>query len=153
MLMKSLTGVLVLMALTGCTQEPSDYRLRCDKYCSRLDALLDEKCGSSGDWELCKPWIEKVGPLADEISTELEGAKDAGDRQYVLRARTNVKKVREGIKGYAELRCHEKLDVGLGDKKKNSRFFDCTREWQEIGTSLELLSIDLSVGASSKPYA
>jgi len=153
MLMKSLTGVLVLLVLTGCAQEPSDYRLRCDKYCSRLDAVLDEKCGSSSDWDLCKPWIEKVGPLADEIGAELEGAKDVGDRQYVYQARTNVKKVKEGIKGYTELRCHEKLEIELGGKKNNSRFFDCTRHWQDVGTNLELLSVALSVGASSKPFA
>lgn len=140
-----LAAVLLLVA---CAREPSEYRLLCDKYCPQVDALLDEKCGATDSWELCKPWIEKVGMLVDEINAELPDKKDDGDQQYVHSARTDIKDVREGIKDYAESRCAEKLDVD-----NNSRFFDCQRAWREITANFTSLSADLNGAASSTPFA
>lgn len=151
----SMTGALVLLAvalvLAGCTREPSEYRVLCDKYCPQVDALLDEKCGSTDDWELCKPWVEKVSTLVDEINAELHGKEDEDGQQHVHSARTDITNVREGIKGYAELRCDEKLKVD--NKKSNSRFFDCQKAWRDISSNLTFLSANLNAAASSNPFA
>lgn len=142
-----------VLVLAGCTQKPSGYRLLCDEYCPQVDSLLDEKCGATDDWELCKPWIDKVSTLVDEINTELRGKKDEDGQQYVHSARTDINNIREGIKGYTQLRCDEKLKIEIDSKNSNSRFFDCQKEWREIGTNFTFLSVNLNGAASSNPFA
>jgi hypothetical protein len=148
---RALALLAAVVVLAGCTQKPSEDRLLCDKYCPQVDALLDQTCGASDDWELCKPWIDKVSTLVDEINTELRGKKDKDSQQYVHGARTDINNVREGIKGYTQLRCDEKIEID--SKDSSSRFFDCQKEWREISSSFTLLSVNLNGAANSNPFA